>query len=152
MLPGQQSLSQQQQLPQQQPQRPYTVESAHSSPDRGIPTAAGASPDRADPAAGASPQQAQAAPGQLVPAPSSHFISTDSLDESGNLGDLAPGMGSQPLELTEGELEDTPDSTFTTPRQQWGSLYGGGVTARSTGGAGTALLLLPLSIGLKLGA
>ena len=134
LLPGQQS-------PPQQPQQPYQGQHSQQSyqaeglyqpyPGQG----------QGQDSAG----QFASAPGGLAPAPSSHFISTetDMFEDSGNLGDLHPGMGSQPLELTEGELDTPPGSTFTTPRQ-WGGVYEGAATVRSTAGiAGVSASLSP---------
>ena len=67
----------------------------------------------------------------MTHAPSSHFVSSGSFDFGGrgdSLGTtgLLPAMelgnlGSQPLEMTEMELESTPDSdTFVSPRE-WGT-------------------------------
>ncbi len=73
-----------------------------------------------------SPQQ-----GGMTHAPSSHFVSSgsfdfggrgDSLGTTGLLPALELGnLGLQPLEMTEMELESTPDSdTFVSPRE-WGA-------------------------------
>ena len=67
----------------------------------------------------------------MTHAPSSHFVSSgsfdfggrgDSLGTTGLLPALELGnLGSQPLEMTEMELESTPDSdTFVSPRE-WGA-------------------------------
>lgn len=66
----------------------------------------------------------------MTHAPSSHFISSgsfdfggrgDTLGTTGLLPNLELGnLGSQPLELTEMELEDSPESDhFVSPRE-WG--------------------------------
>lgn len=124
LLPGQQSTPQQPQQPYQGQhfQQPYRAEGFYQ-PYQG--------PGQGQDSAG----QFASAPGNFAPAPSSHFLSTetDILEDSGNLGDLHPGMGSQPLELTEGELDTPPGSTFSTPRQ-WGGVYEGASTARSAAG------------------
>ncbi|KAL0042922.1 hypothetical protein WJX79_003977 [Trebouxia sp. C0005] len=70
--------------------------------------------------------------GGMTHAPSSHFVSSgsfdfggrgDSLGTTGLLPALELGnLGSQPLEMTEMELESTPESdTFVSPRE-WGTL------------------------------
>ena len=69
--------------------------------------------------------------GGMTHAPSSHFVSSgsfyfggrgDSLGTTGLLPALELGnLGSQPLEMTEMELESTPESdTFVSPRE-WGT-------------------------------
>ena len=65
--------------------------------------------------------------GQMTHAPSSHFVSSGSFDFGGGLNEglggldtagLLPNLGSQPLEMTEMELESTPESeTFASPRE-----------------------------------
>ncbi len=92
--------------------------------------------------------------GQMTHAPSSHFISSGSFDFGGrgdslgttgllpNLG-LA-NLGSQPLELTEMELESTPDTEpFVSPRE-WGS-YPQAPPQGPVGPSGTAAINLQLS-------
>ena len=58
-------------------------------------------------------------PGQMANAPSSHFVSSGSFDFGGRAGSLGttgllPNLGSQPLELSELELENASDG-FGSP-------------------------------------
>lgn len=129
MLPGQQSPGQHPQQPYQGeglPQ-PYQQQEFQPNFEDGDPQSSSAAQQEQG-HFDSSPGQLNNAPGALAPAPSSHFISTESFEGNVNIGHMQPGMGSQPLEMTEGELETPIGSTFTTPRQ-WGDMYDGGLTA-----------------------
>lgn len=81
--------------------------------------------------------------GEMTHAPSSHFVSSGSFDFGGGsnegLGELdtaglLPNLGSQPLEMTELELESSPGSeTLASPRE-----YGHYPVAATHGPAGPA--------------
>ena len=104
------------------------------------------SPDRSTPFAGPSSSSPNFVPavGQMTHAPSSHFISSGSFDFGGRLNEglgeldtagLLPNLGSQPLEMTEMELESTPESEpFASPREYGG--YSGAATHGPAGPAG----------------
>lgn len=81
--------------------------------------------------------------GEMTHAPSSHFVSSGSFDFGGGLNEglgeldtagLLPNLGSQPLEMTELELESIPGSkTLASPRE-----YGHYPTAATHGPTGPA--------------
>ena len=85
------------------------------------------------PFADPSSSSAEVPAGQMSHAPSSHFVSSGSFDFGGRLDEglgaldtagLLPNLGSQPLEMTEMELESTPESDFTSPREYGAATHG----------------------------
>lgn len=88
--------------------------------------------------------------GGMTHAPSSHFVSSGSFDFGGGLNEglgeldtagLLPNLGSQPLEMTELELESRTESeTLASPRE-----YGHYPAAATHGPTGPAGRVYPIS-------